>query len=82
MPDRRMDATGAVAGGLFVVLGVLFLLDRLHVIVVAPRLVWPLLLIGLGIAVLLGARRQPRPGTPATDAPPEDGGEPSAGTDS
>ncbi len=74
MPEHGVDVTAAVSGALFVVLGGLFLLDQLDVIVVAPRLVWPLLLIGLGIAVLAGSRRS------RGDAPAEDGDSP-AGTD-
>jgi len=45
-----------VAGVLFIVLGVLFLLDRTSGLSLDLRWVWPFLLIGLGIAGLVRAR--------------------------
>jgi hypothetical protein len=45
-----------VAGILFIVLGVLFLLERVSGIDVDLRWVWPFLLIGLGIAGLVRSR--------------------------
>ena len=45
-----------VAGVLFIVLGVLFLLDRISGLNLDVRWVWPFLLIGLGIAGLVRAR--------------------------
>lgn len=57
-PDR-----GAIVFGLFfVVVGVAFLLDRLDVWTIEARYLPPVLLIALGVAVLLGARRSRRPG--------------------
>jgi hypothetical protein len=45
-----------VAGAVFIVLGVLFLLDRASGINLDVRWVWPLLLIGLGVAGLVRSR--------------------------
>jgi hypothetical protein len=45
-----------VAGILFIVLGVLFLLERVSGIDLDLRWVWPFLLIGLGIAGLVRSR--------------------------
>jgi hypothetical protein len=45
-----------VAGAVFIVLGVLFLLDRESGINLDVRWVWPLLLIGLGVAGLVRSR--------------------------
>jgi Domain of unknown function (DUF5668) len=45
-----------VAGVLFIVLGVLFLLDRTSGVSLDLRWVWPFLLIGLGIAGLMRSR--------------------------
>jgi hypothetical protein len=54
---RREPNPGAlVAGALFVVLGVLFLLDRENSINLDVRWVWPILLIGLGVAGLVRTR--------------------------
>jgi hypothetical protein len=51
---RSSDRTSIVAGGIFVVLGAMFLLERLGLLVLAGRYVWPVLLIVLGIVVLIG----------------------------
>jgi len=45
-----------VAGGLFIVLGVLFLVDWASGINLNVRWIWPFLLIGLGIAGLVRSR--------------------------
>ena len=58
MTSERFDAGGVVAGGLFVVLGILFLLDELDVWGLESAVVWPLVLIGLGLAIGLGALRR------------------------
>lgn len=48
---------GAIVSGLvFIVLGVLFLLDHLDVWNFRPAYILPILLMGLGLAVLLGDR--------------------------
>lgn len=47
---------GALGAGVFFVLaGVLFLLDQLDVLTLRASYLWPVLLIGLGVAVLAGA---------------------------
>ena len=56
MADRRNRAA-LVAGLFFIVAGVVFLLDRLELFDLRIRVLWPLLLILLGFAVLLGGRR-------------------------
>jgi hypothetical protein len=56
--DERRVHAGALGLGLFyVAAGALFLLDRLGVVELRARYLLPLLLIGLGVAVLAGGRR-------------------------
>ena len=43
-----------VSGLIFVGLGIMFLLEALEVYEIAPALLWPVLLIALGIGVLSG----------------------------
>lgn len=43
-----------VSGFIFIVLGVVFLLESLEVFTLAPSTLWPVLLISLGFAVLAG----------------------------
>jgi hypothetical protein len=57
--ERRPDRSAVVFGVLFVLVGVAFLLDRLDVWTIRARYLPPILLIALGLAVLLGARRSP-----------------------
>lgn len=45
-----------VAGGLFIVVGALFLLDRAGSLSLDVRWVWPFLMIGLGVAGLVRSR--------------------------
>lgn len=52
------NTTALVSGAVFIVLGVLFLLDRLDIVRLGVSFVWPLLLIGLGAGILLGGRRR------------------------
>lgn len=55
------DRTALVAGLLFVALGAVFLLESLDVIDVRTVIVLPVLLIGLGAAILAGGlARRPR----------------------
>ena len=56
MMRRDANPGALVAGVLFIVLGVLFLLDRVSGINLDARWVWPVLLIGLGIAGLVRSR--------------------------
>ena len=55
MSHARYDPVSLVAGLLFVVLGVVYLLDALDVWDPEAALVLPLLVIGLGLALLMGA---------------------------
>jgi hypothetical protein len=49
-----------VAGALFIVLGILFLVGHLSGVDLNVRWVWPFLLIGLGLAGLLRSRAPTR----------------------
>jgi hypothetical protein len=69
---RERSQTALVAGGLYVLLGLLFLLDRLDVLAISGVYMLPVLLIGLGVAVLLSAARRrpaPEPDVPTADEP-------------
>ncbi len=55
---NRWDATGVGLGLFFIAAGVVFLLDRLDVLTLRFGTVWPILLIGVGIAVLAGSFRK------------------------
>ncbi|MEX2626829.1 MAG: DUF5668 domain-containing protein [Ilumatobacteraceae bacterium] len=52
--SARPDTGGIVAGVLFVLVGVVFLLDELDVWTIRLSYVLPLVLIGVGLALLLG----------------------------
>jgi Domain of unknown function (DUF5668) len=52
-----MNWSGMVAGLLFMALGVLFLLDTLGTVDLRPSLLLPAVLIAVGVAVILTARR-------------------------
>ena len=72
---RPLSRTAIVVGGIYIVLGVLFLLERLGAIGLSARFVWPILLIGAGVGILLGGRRrtyEPEEDNtpPATPPPP------------
>ena len=54
---RGLDPVAGGAGVLFVVLGVVFLLDALDVWDARAAVVLPVLVIGLGLALLAGALR-------------------------
>ncbi|MGH2663352.1 MAG: LiaF transmembrane domain-containing protein [Actinomycetota bacterium] len=61
---------GTLAAGIFFFLvGVVFLLDRLGVWEVRGTLVWPLLLIVVGVAIIAGGRTEKEP---ADVQPPPD----------
>lgn len=62
-----MRREGIAIGLFFVAAGVLFLLDALEVLTVRATYLWPLLLIGFGIALIAGGRRRPEPAPAATD---------------
>lgn len=54
MNTQGPDTGGIVAGVLFVLVGVVFLLDELDVWTIRLTYVLPLVLIGVGLALLLG----------------------------
>jgi hypothetical protein len=56
-----MNRASLVAGIFFIVAGAVFLLDRLGVLELEFRVLAPVLLIAIGLAVLLGGRGR-RPG--------------------
>lgn len=56
MRRHELDATALIAGVLFVGLGSLFLADRVTSLDVEARWIWPVLLIGLGLALLAAGR--------------------------
>ena len=55
MTPRSYDAGALTAGLLFIVLGAVFLLDRLEVWSVRPGIILPAVVIGLGVTLVLGA---------------------------
>ncbi len=55
MMRERLDVGGVVAGLVFVALGGVFLLDRLEVWDLRFDVVWPAVLVGVGVLVVLGA---------------------------
>jgi hypothetical protein len=56
MSERGYDRGALLGGLLFIVTGLAFVLDRLDVWTVPSSYIWPLVLIFLGAAVLLGGR--------------------------
>jgi hypothetical protein len=48
----RLDSTGIVAGLIFIAIGGAVMLDRLDIWTVDMKLVWPAVLIALGLVVL------------------------------
>jgi fatty acid desaturase len=60
MADARRSRSALVTGVFFVVAGIVFLLEALDVWDLSLRVLGPVLLIALGVAVVLGGRtRQP-----------------------
>ena len=55
MIGREFHVTSAVIGLVFMVLGVLFLLDQLDVIALEARYVVPAFIVGLGLAIMAGS---------------------------
>lgn len=56
MSDRGLDRSALVAGVFFIAAGAVFLLERLGVWEVSLRVLGPVLLITLGLAIILGGR--------------------------
>lgn len=65
MRRHELDPLSLVVGFLFTAFGLLFLVGRPEA-AVRLRWLWPLLLLGLGLAILVGARPH-RPTGPATE---------------
>ena len=57
---RDFNATAFISGIVFILLGVLFLFDRLGVIVVSSRYVWPIVLVAIGVAIIMGGGSRDR----------------------
>lgn len=64
-----MRREGLAIGLFFVIAGALVLLDALEVVEVRAAYLWPLLLIGFGIALIVGGRRERE--EEVVEAPPE-----------
>lgn len=64
-----MNFTSLISGIVFIVLGAVFLLERLSVLHVSASFVIPVLLIGIGVGVVLGSRRS-HPEVPEKPDPP------------
>lgn len=59
MADPGLNRSALVAGVFFIAAGVVFLLERLGVWDVSLRVLGPVLLITLGVAILFGGRAHP-----------------------
>ena len=59
MADPGLNRTALIAGVFFIAAGVVFLLERLGVWDVSLRVLGPVLLITLGVAIVLGGRAHP-----------------------
>jgi len=55
MIRERLDTGGVIAGLIFIALGVAFLLDRLDVWDLRFEVIWPAVLVGVGVLIVLGA---------------------------
>jgi hypothetical protein len=55
MIRERFDAGGVIAGLIFIILGAVFLLDRLDVWDLRFEVIWPAVLVAVGVLVVLGA---------------------------
>lgn len=56
MRGERLNVTAVVLGLLFIAIGGLFLLDEYDAIALDGYYIVPLLVIGVGVAILLGGR--------------------------
>jgi hypothetical protein len=56
MTGSRLDVTALIVGFMFIVIGTLFLMDEYDVLELDAIFVLPVLVIGLGIAIILGGR--------------------------
>jgi hypothetical protein len=51
---RAKQRRAAIGGIIFLVLGIMFLLEALDLYTLAPSTLWPVLLLALGVGVLAG----------------------------
>lgn len=51
-----VDRGAIVIGSLYLIAGIVFLLEALEVFAVAPGVLWPLVVIGFGVGIAFGAR--------------------------
>lgn len=58
---NKRQRRSLISGVLFIILGVIFLLEALEVFELAPATLWPLLLVALGVAVLAGTGKDDDP---------------------
>lgn len=56
MLANRLNITALIAGLIFIATGILFLLDEYDVLDLDAIFILPVLIIGLGLAIILGAR--------------------------
>ena len=70
MDRRPVDRMALVAGLVFIVVGSVFLLERLGIVEVSPSFVVPLVLVALGIGLLTGRREVVREEGTADVEPP------------
>jgi hypothetical protein len=68
---RNRNLLALVSGIAFIVLGVVFAADALDWIDVSARLVFPVVMIAIGVGIVFGARGQRRERL-TTDEPPND----------
>jgi hypothetical protein len=63
VPRREFDHRSLIAGLLFTALGVLFMIDQATDVRIDMQWIWPLFLIGLGVAGMASAslKRRRRP---------------------
>lgn len=72
MEHRPTDKLALISGLVFIVLGFIFLLERLGVLDVSPSIVLPVILVALGVGLLIGRADAPRQeiAPPVTDEAP------------
>ena len=61
MLANRLNITALTAGLIFIITGILFLLDEYDVLTLDAIFVLPVFIIGLGLAIILGARTDDQP---------------------
>ncbi len=54
---RDFNMTALISGVVFILLGALFLFERLGIVDVSSRYIWPIVLVAIGVAILFGGGR-------------------------